>query len=182
VATPGPLEFERMYTIKIGATRAAILSELENFGEADRAYLKPRWVRIQRVAGQPNSPGCVIRYAFAGGRLSFNLRLEQIVGGHLAVYRVIDGFARGGVLLFEIEEIHPEVCALSIYVAFNFARGHSWWTWPFWRVFRLLFPAFVHDVLWNHSLCQLKNSVEAEHERTVAGLALRPEPAPAAAW
>lgn len=178
VASPAQLEFERMYTIKIGATQNAILAELENFGEPDRAYLKPRWVRILRVAGEPNQPGCVIRYAFAGGWLSFNLGLEQIAGGHLAVYRVLDGFARGGMLLFEIEQLHPEVCALSIYVAFNFARGRHWITRPFWWCFRLLFPAFVHDVLWNHSLCQLKNSVEAEHEKTAAALAPQPEPAP----
>jgi len=31
-------------------------------------------------------------------------------------------------------------------------------------LFRALFPSFVHDVLWNHSLCQLKDIVEASHE------------------
>jgi hypothetical protein len=100
------------------------------------------------------------------------LILEQIVGGHLAVYRVKDGFARGGVLIFEIEKLSEEVCALSIYVAFNFVRGRTWVTRPFWRLFRLLFPAFIHDVLWNHSLCQLKDIVETNQGnggRTVTG-------------
>ena len=29
-----------------------------------------------------------------------------------------------------------------------------------WFLFRLLFPGFVHDVIWNHSLCRLKSLVE----------------------
>ena len=165
VTVPRKLEFERMYTIKIAAPRAAVLEQLGRFGEADRGYFRPRWVRIERVAGLPNTPGCIVRYTFAGGYLHFSLVLEQLVGGHLAVYRVTDGFARGGILVFEIEKLAENLCALSIYVAFNFERGSMWLTRPFWWGFRLLFPAFVHDVLWNHSLCQLKNIVEANLDR-----------------
>jgi flavin-dependent dehydrogenase len=161
VTTPGELEFERMYTIKIAAPRHLIMEQLGRFGEADRGYLKPKWVKIQRIAGVPNAPGCVIQYELGCRRICFHLTLDQVVGGHLAVYRVSDGFARGGMLIFEIEKLSEEVCALSIYVAFNFARGRSWATRPFWWIFRLLFPAFIHDVLWNHSLCQLKDIVEA---------------------
>ncbi len=82
-------------------------------------------------------------------------------------YRVRDGVARGGVLLFEVEQNGNEICNLSIYVAFQFARGGTLFTRPLWWVFRRLFPSFVHDVLWNHSLCQLKNLAEAE-ERSSA--------------
>jgi flavin-dependent dehydrogenase len=172
VAVPEKLEFERMYTIKIRASRDAILDQVGQFGEADRGYLRPRWVRIQRTAGVPNAPGCAIGYEVVCRHFTFSLILEQIVGGHLAVYRVKDGFARGGVLIFEIDKLSEEVCALSIYVAFNFVRGRTWVTRPFWRLFRLLFPAFIHDVLWNHSLCQLKDIVETNQEnggRTVTG-------------
>lgn len=87
----------------------------------------------------------------------------------MAVYRVVDGFARGGMLIFEIETLNEEVCLLSIYVAFNFARGRNWLTRSFWALFRLLFPAYIHDVLWNHSLCQLKDLVEADQERERRG-------------
>jgi flavin-dependent dehydrogenase len=170
VEKPGKLEFERMYKIKIAAPRHEILDQLGRFGEPDRGYLRPRWLKVQRTAGAPNAPGCVIRYEVGTRRCSFNLMLEQLVGGHLAVYRVLDGFARGGMLIFEIEKLADELCALSIYVAFNFARGTTWLTRPFWGMFRLLFPAYVHDVLWNHSLCQLKNIVEAKREKV-------PEPA-----
>jgi flavin-dependent dehydrogenase len=162
VCVPNQFEFERMYTIKIAAPCERILEQLGQFGEPDRGYLKPRWVRIQRVAGNPNTPGCIIQYEIVSRQLSFRLILDQIVGGHLAVYRINDGFARGGMLLFEIEKVSDDICALSIYVAFNFARGQSWLTRPFWWLFRRLFPAFVHDVLWNHSLCQLKDVAEAD--------------------
>ncbi len=160
VALPEKLEFERMYTIKIGAPREAVLEQLGRFGEPGRGYLKPRWVKIQRVAGLPNAPGCAIRYEVIHPRFHFTLVLEQLVGGHLAVYRVQDGFAQGGVLIFEIEELAGQWSALSIYVAFDFIRGQSTLTRPVWSLFRWLFPSFVHDVLWNHSLCQFKHIVE----------------------
>ncbi len=165
VAVPEKLEFERMYTIQIRASRERILEQLGRFGEADRRYLRPRWVQIRRAAGVPLTPGCVIRYEVFCRHFAFSLILEQVVGGHLAVYRVQNGFAEGGVLIFEIEQRNEETCALSIYVAFNFARGRRWWTRPFCQFFRRLFPAFVHDVLWNHSLCRLKDLVETDHEK-----------------
>ena len=175
---PERLEFERMYTIKIRASRERILEQLGRFGEPDRGYLRPRWVRIRRTQGVPNMPGCVIEYEVISRRFAFHLELEQIAGGHLAVYRVRDGFARGGVLIFEIEKLNEEVCALSIYVAFNFARGRSWLTRPFWWFFRLFFPDYVHDVIWNHSLCQMKDVVEAQggQDSSVSPTAVR-EPA-----
>jgi len=161
---PDPLEFERMYTIRIRARCAQVLHQLGRFGESDRGYFRPRWVQIQRTEGVPNEPGCLIRYEVFGHRFSFCLQLEQIVQGHLLVYRVRDGFARGGVLLLEVEQDANEICNLSIYVAFQFARGGTLMMRPLWWLFRRLFPSFVHDVLWNHSLCQLKNLAEAEEE------------------
>ena len=110
------------------------------------------------------APGCVNRYEVVCRHFAFSLLLERVVGEPLAVYRVRDGFAQGGVLIFEIEKLTEEVCALSIYVAFNFVRGRTWLTRPFWWLFRWLFPAYIHDVLWNHSLCQLKDLLEANPE------------------
>ena len=168
IRLPTDLEFERMYTIKIAAPREMILDQLQNFGETDRPYLHPRWVRIQRVEGTPHEPGCVIQYQIISRQITFRLRLEKLVGDHLAVYRVLDGFARGGVLLFEVEKGADGVCLLSIYVAFCFPRGRSFPGRAFWWVYRHLFPAFVHDVLWNHSLCQLRDVVETRAHKTAA--------------
>jgi hypothetical protein len=65
-------------------------------------------------------------------------------------------------LAFDIEEDESEVCLLSIIVAFDFPRGNNWLKKLAWRLFRLGFPAFIHDVLWNHALCKLKDVVEEE--------------------
>lgn len=162
IKMPKRLGFERMYTIKIHTAPANVTRQLARFGEADRGYLHPRWVTIRRVAGEPHTAGCVVRYEIFSPRFSFNLKLVRFVENHLAVYGVQDGFARGGVLIFEIESRHPDNCELSIYVGFNFARGGSLPKRLFYGLFRRLFPAFVHDVIWNHSLCELKDI--AEHQ------------------
>lgn len=170
---PAHFEFERMYTIKIRAPRAKVFAALGQFGEPDREYLHPRWVRIQRVAGAPNALGCTIEYRIVLPSLSFRLMLEHLVENQMAVYRVQNGFARGGVLIFELEERGAGMCDLSIYVAFNFARGRNALTGPAWWLIRHAFPAFMHDVIWNHSLCQLKDCVEERHQ---AGGVLLHEP------
>ncbi len=53
------------------------------------------------------------------------------------------------------------MCVLSIYVAFDFPKGKSFLERLGWRLFRLIFPAYIHDVLWNHAMCELKHSVES---------------------
>lgn len=161
---PSEFEFERMYTIRIRAPAARVFEELGRFGEPDRGYLRPRWVRIQRVAGTPNHPGCTIEYQVLASRFSFRLLLEHRLDNHLLVYRVKNGFARGGVLIFELENGSADTCNLSIYVAFNFQRGSGCLARPLFWLFRRCFPAFVHDVIWNHSLCELKDRVEEHHQ------------------
>lgn len=168
-------EFERMYTIKVRAPRATVFAELGRFGEPTREFLHPRWVRIRRVAGTPNVRGCTVEYRVVLPRFSFRLLLEHSVADQLAVYRVQNGFARGGVLIFEVEARGPETSDVSIYVAFNFPRGRNALNGPGWWLLRQGFPAFVHDVIWNHSLCQLKDCVEARHQNSEVPL---PVPAP----
>jgi hypothetical protein len=57
------------------------------------------------------------------------------------------------------------VFLLTIYVAFNFPRSANPLKHGYWRLFGLLFPAFTHDVLWNHSLCKLKDVIEQQGDR-----------------
>lgn len=156
---PGRLEFERMYTIRIAAPSERVFEQIGRFGETDRRFLRPRGLDVRRVAGQPNEPGCRVQYRVIHGRFRFHLEIERLIPGKLVVYRVLDGFARGGVLVFEVEPAGSGLCNLSIYVAFNFPRGKTLPGRLFWWAFRRLFPAFVHDVLWNHSLCQFKDTV-----------------------
>ncbi len=155
-------DFESMYSIRIKADGAAILRQLAKFGDSDREYFTPRLVRVHRTAGNANEVGSTIRYEAFSRWLLFSVVLENVVASRYLLYRVCDGFAKGGILVFEIEQGRADDGLLTIYVAFNFPRRKNPFKRLAWRLFRLAFPGFVHDVLWNHSLCKLKHLVELE--------------------
>jgi hypothetical protein len=149
-----------MYSIRIKASQERILRELGKFGDSDRRYFKPRLLGVHRTAGAPNEVGSTIRYDVSPRFLSFSLVLEKSVGTRFLLYRVRDGFARGGLLIFDIDPVGADACALSIYVSFDFSGLGGFPGRLQASGLRLVFPAFVHDVLWNHSLCLLKHVIE----------------------
>lgn len=152
----GSLEFERMYSIRISAPREKIFIELGKFGDKDREYFKSRFIDVRRISGEANQPGSIIRYNIYPNLLSFSLRLLKVIPGEHISYEIMDGFGRGGILLFDIDalkkgyEVIDGEYMLSIYVGFNFPK----------QLLKHVFPAFMHDVLWNYSLCQLKDVIE----------------------
>jgi flavin-dependent dehydrogenase len=154
-------EFECMYTIHIRENSDIAMALLAQFGEADRPYLNPRWVGIKRTSGAPLQEGSIIEYSIFGRLISFSIELQESDGDNFLVYQVRDGFAHDGVFLFEVQQTANGHCELTIYLAFDYARGNSLSERLFWRLFRLLFPEFIHDVLWNHALCELKHRAEA---------------------
>jgi hypothetical protein len=154
-------EFECIYTIRMRAEPQVVLRLLAAFGEPDRPYLNPRWVSIRRTRGAPLMPGCVIQYRVFAGLISFSIKQQFTGDENLIRYRVRNGFAHGGSFLFQIEPESPGGCRLTVYLAFDYARGSNLASRIFWRTFRLLFPEYIHDVLWNHALCQLKQLAEA---------------------
>ncbi len=145
-----------MYSIRIGALREEIYKELGNFGDKDRKYFKPRFIDIRRISGEANEPGSIIRYNIFPDFLSFSLRLLKVIPGEHISYEIMDGFGRGGIFFFKIEtleksrEVIEGEYMLTIYVGFNFRN----------KLLKNLFPAFMHDVLWNYSLCQIKDVIE----------------------
>ncbi|MBK7628738.1 MAG: hypothetical protein IPJ16_16340 [Bacteroidales bacterium] len=150
------LDFKSMYTIRISSPKDKIFSELGKFGDNGRKYFNPRFIKVSRISGEPNEPGSIIRYNIFLKPLSFNLRLVNAIPGQSIRYEILDGFGRGGILLFEIDgfkkenkEINGEQL-LSIFVGFNFSS----------QFLKIIFPSFMHDVLWNHSLCKLKSEIE----------------------
>jgi hypothetical protein len=157
-------EFERTYSIKIKADQTRILRHLGEFGDGDCQYFKSRLVDVHRTAGSANEVGSTIQYDVFLRCLSFSMVLEKVIGTHYLLYRVRDGFAQGGVLAFDIDEKEKRLCLLSIYVAFDFPGGRNPFMRLGWYVFRRSFPAFVHDVLWNHPLCKLKLLVEMDEQ------------------
>lgn len=152
--------FERLYSIKIKADPDSIFQQLGKFGDNDCKYLKVRMVNIRHSTCSGNKVGSVIHYDFPFRSLSFSVLLEKVVGTRYLLYRVRDGIAKGGILAFDIYEKEKGLCVLSIYIAFDFPTEGN----PIKKIngylSRACFPAFVLDVVWNHSLCKLKHLVE----------------------
>jgi flavin-dependent dehydrogenase len=159
---PAGPAFESLYSITIKSDPEKIFHYLGTFGDEDRRYFRPRWLRVERVRGGRNEPGCLIRYKTPFRFLDFQVVLEHQEKNRHLFFRVRDGFARGGILMFDISRVKKGVFGLSIYVAFDFARGKRRTEKIFWFLFRYFFPGFIHDVLWNHSLCQLKDVIEKD--------------------
>ena len=152
---------ESLFTVRIRASKDAIIRQLGAFGDPDRRYLKPRFLRISRVAGAPNQLGTIIRYDVRLLRLSFSLGLEKVVPGRYLLYRIVEGMGKGGILAFALDELRPGVSLLSIYVGFDFPRGRGLGRIG-WAIGRRIFPGFAHDVVWNHSLCQIRQQAELD--------------------
>ena len=153
-------QFESMYSIKIRSDAADIFNGLGTFGDADRRYFKPRFVNVNRISGVGNEAGSVLQYKLPFRFMNFQLVLEKVKKNRYLVYRIRDGFGRGGILVFNIEAKGERTSILSIYVAFDFDREGSLPKRILMFLFRVVFPGYIHDVLWNHSLCRLKSLVE----------------------
>ena len=156
-----PPDLERMFAIRIRAGREAVLRQLGAFGDPDRRYFKLRFIKVRRVSGVPNGVGTTIRYIVPFG-LSFDLALTRVVEGRYLLYRVLDGFGRGGVFAFDIAELKPGVDLLTTYVGLDLPRGGNLVHRVFWSIGRRLFPRVAHDVVWNHSLCKIKQLAEED--------------------
>jgi len=166
-----PPDMENMYSIRIRTDAATILRQLGKFGDADRGYFKPRLIKVQRTEGEANQLGSVVNYKVTPSFLSFSAILEQVIDERYLFYRVMDGFARGGSLVFDVEPLRDGVNVLTIYVGFDFRRGDGFFGRILWSLIRTFFPGFVHDVVWNHSLCQMKDLAEADGREADEGLA-----------
>jgi len=154
-------EFECLYTIRLRADPHSVLSLLGEFGASNRPYLNPRWVQIRATGGEALQPGSVIHYRIFGDLISFDIKQQAADNENLILYKVCGGFADGGSFLFEVEPKSPGRCELTVYLAFDYFRGKTLVSRLYWRIFRLLFPEFIHEILWNHALCEFKQVVEA---------------------
>jgi hypothetical protein len=65
-----------------------------------------------------------------------------------------------GRLTFDITETKDENQRLVIYASLDYKRGSGVASQILWRLVRAVFPEFVHDVVWNHAMCTIKEDVE----------------------
>lgn len=155
-------DFERLYAIKIKASAEKIFIELGKFGDEKRNYMRFRFVEIERTKGVPNQINSVIRYRLKFFPLSVDMCLKQVVPEKLLYYEVSEKFADNGKLLFEVKPTEDGNNRLVIYASFDFKKGSGLFSRISWWIFRAVFPAFVHDVVWNHALCSIKEDAELQ--------------------
>jgi hypothetical protein len=168
-AAPG---FERMYVIKIRGTGQEIMDELARFGDPDARFLDLRFVEVRRIHGESNEVGSVIRYWVPLAGFGAELSLIKRVGLETLLYQLDGRLADHGKLIFNVAPAKDGNSRLSIYAAFDYKKGHGLAGTVLWGVARMLFPAFVHDVVWNHALCTIKEEVERKHTYTPAHASL----------
>jgi hypothetical protein len=88
------------------------------------------------------------------------MKLKQVVQEKVLYYEMSEKFADRGKLVFEIKPTEDGNNRLVIYAAYDFKKGNGVFSKIFWWFVRLLFPVFVHDVVWNHALCSIKEDAE----------------------
>jgi hypothetical protein len=160
-------DFERMYVIKIRGSGEEIMEELAKFGQPQARFVKLRFVNIRQVEGEPNQVGSVIRYKIPFVGLGAKLRLTKRIGFETLLYQVDERLVDHAKLIFNVAPTKDGNRRLTIYTAFDYKRGSGFAGRVLWRGARLLFPEFVHDVVWNHALCTIKEEVEPKHDHTL---------------
>ncbi len=161
--------FERMYAIKIRGTDAEIMEQLAKYGQPDARFLKIRFIHATQTRGTPNQPGSVIQYRFPLLGLSAELVLNKRVRNETLLYDADNGLVDGGRLIFSISPTGDGNRRLAIYAAFDYKKGTHMASRLFWKTGQRLFPEFVHDVVWNHALCTIKEEVEQSHGKPEFG-------------
>ena len=158
-------DFERLYAIKIKADASKIFAELGKFGCGKRNYMKLRFVEIMQKSGLSNQIGSTIRYKMKFLPIGLEMKLVRVIPNEFLYYEVTERYADRGKLIFEIKPTEDGNSRLVIYTSFDFKRGNWILTKILWWLVRHLFPAFVHDVVWNHALCSIKETAELAEQR-----------------
>ena len=157
-------DFERMYAIKIRGSEEEIMEELAKFGQPHARFVKLRFLDIRQIQGVPNQVGSVIRYRIPFIRLGANLLLTRRLGLETLLYEVDERLVDHAKLIFNVTPTKDGNRRLSIYTAFDYKKGKGLASRMMWKSARIFFPEFVHDAVWNHALCTIKEEVERKHD------------------
>jgi hypothetical protein len=141
------------------------MEQLGKYGQPDARFLKVRFVHAQQIAGTPNQVGSVILYRVPLLRLTVKLQLTRRVDSEALLYEAEELLVDRGKIIFHVAPTLDGNRRLSIYAAFDYKTGKSLAGRIWWQFMRLMFPGFVHDVVWNHALCTIKEEVERKNSR-----------------
>lgn len=149
-----------LYGIDIKRKIDKILQVLHQFGERERPFLNPRMVSIRRREGSFANEDIVVDYRILGGLIRFSV--VQIPSGDPSTIhmKVKGGFADGGDFLFNIGDSARNQSRLSVLLSFDYPKGGSPIEAVYWQLFAWLFPQSIHEIIWNHALCELKQAIE----------------------
>jgi flavin-dependent dehydrogenase len=156
-------DFERMYAIKIRGSGEEIMEELAKFGRPAARFANLRFLDVRQIQGIPNQVGSVIRYRIPFFGLGAEMHLTQRIGFETLLYQVDEQLVDHGKLIFNVAPTKDGNRRLAIYASFDYKRGKGIASRGVWAIARLLFPGFVHDIVWNHALCTIKEEVEQKH-------------------
>ena len=159
-------DFERMYVIKIRGSEEEIMEELAKLGRPTARFVNPRLVDVRQIQGLPNQVGSVIRYRIPFLGLGSEMHLTKRIGFETLLYEVDKQLVERGKLIFNVAPAKDGNRRLAIYTSFDYKRGKGIAGRIIWEGVRLLFPGFVHDIVWNHALCTIKEEVEGKHDQT----------------
>ena len=163
----GSPEFERMYTIKIRGSEEEIMEELAEFGRPAARFANLRFVNVRQIHGAPNQVGSVIRYRIPFVGLSSEMQLTKRVGFETLLYQVDERLVDHGKLIFNVAPTEGGNHRLAIFTSFEYKKGGGLASRSLWKIVRVFFPEFVHDVVWNHALCTIKEEVERKHGQSL---------------
>jgi hypothetical protein len=165
-------DFERMYIVKIRGAAREIMDELARFGQPGAHFLDLRFVDVRHIGGEPNQVGSAIRYWVPLAGFGVVMRLTKRVGAESLLYQLDGRLVDNGMLIFNVGPAKDGNSRLSIYASFDYKKGRGILGRVLWGAARALFPEFVHDVVWNHALCAIKEEVERKHASALAPASL----------
>ena len=159
-----------LYGIDIKRMPDRVLKVLHQFGEPDRPFLTPRMVDIRRREGAFSDEDVIIDYRIFGGLIRFAV-VQVPTGDPRSIhFKVEGGFAHEGDFLFSVEPAAGGHARLSVLLSFDYPQGSSPMEVVFWRLFAVLFPQCIHEIIWNHALCELKQAAEQLDPDIIASL------------
>jgi hypothetical protein len=159
-----------LYGIDIKQGPETMLKLLHTLGEPGRPFLTPRMVIIQRRHGSFANEDVIIDYRIFGDLIRFSICQIPTCDSHHIHFKVHGGFADDGDFIFSVDQTARGHSRLSVLLSFDYPAGSNPVEVIFWKMFAMLFPQSIHEIIWNHALCELKQVAEQPDPDIIASV------------